>query len=58
MAISSERRTVLALLMVAEARLKTARMACKDEGENDASLGALIQGVADAVERAMAELKS
>jgi len=44
--------------MVAEARLKTARMACKDEGENDASLGALIQGVADAVERAMAELKS
>lgn len=58
MAMTRERRTVKALLMVATQRLQTAKLACAAEEESDADVGKLMQSVVDAVEQAMAELKS
>jgi len=58
MAITRERRTAMAELMTATARLQLVKSAMKDETSSDADLGKLLQTVVDCVERAMAELKS
>lgn len=58
MAISRERRTALAELMTATARMQLVKAMMKDETEANAQIGAALQTVVDCVERAMAELKS
>lgn len=58
MAMTRERRTAKALLMVASQQLTTVKLMCAAEAESDADVGKAMQRLIDTVEQAMAELKS